>query len=122
MHLGDELILLGHGVKVPREAVDQYHLSTALIHTAPDLLGELAGREFARINLPHADEVYQRPQVHAQPFATPIEGLGALVEQEDRGALPPPGGGVDVERRHRGLAGAGRPHQEAGGALLQTAA
>ena len=128
VELGDEEPLLGHGVEVAVQAVDdddpRARRAVRLLDGRPDLVGELARRQLGRVDGLDADaaRLDVRRDVHPQARGPLQDGLQPLVEGEDRGPLAAGRRRPRILDGERRLAAAGGAEQDRAGPVLEPAA
>ena len=124
VQLDDQEALLGHGVEVAVQAVDDDDGGAAVLDGPADGVGELARRQLGRVDLlhGHAPGVDVLPQVDPQAGGAGQQRVEALVEDEQRRVLAALGRRRHELRGQRRLAGPGRADDQRAGAALDAAA
>jgi hypothetical protein len=82
--------LLGHGIEVAVQAVDDHHRNVSVIHGAADGMSELSRRKLGRIDLlnRNASLVEVFPQVDSKPAGPAQQGAGGSSKMNKAALLP----------------------------------
>src|SRR5512135_2169609 len=118
MELGDEEPLLGHGIEVAVQAVDDYDSrpprAVGPLDGRPDPVGELARRQLGRVDGLDADaaRLDVLRDVHPEARRPLQDGLQPLVEGEDRCPLAAGRRGPRILEGERRLAAAGGAEED----------
>ncbi len=124
VELDDQEPLLGHGVEIAVQAVDDHHRRALTLDGAADGVRELARRQLGRVHLldRHRACVPMLPQVDTQTGTAGQQGVDALVENEQGSLLPLLGRRHHKLRGQRRLSGSGRADDQGAGAVLEAPA